>query len=155
MKSKNKRWTNEEELVIISMRAEKKSLKEIAKALNRTEGAVSMRCCKLIDECKLEKTTKSKINYEELAKYASHNVGNIKKGLRQYSEEYDIPYYTVQGAYYKKRKHRTRAKDIIKNNIVMFGRGGVITNSKNSDETPNKNTLWHTIKGWLLSHLLS
>ena len=54
-RGKYKKRTNEEELVIISMRAEGKSVKEIATALGRTLPSTQHFINKLINECKIEK----------------------------------------------------------------------------------------------------
>lgn len=150
-----KKWTDDEDLVIISMRAEKKSSKEIAKALGRSISSVNCRCGMLINQCKLSKTSKTKINYHDIADCASLNFGNLSKGFKNYAKEQKVSYYTIRNAYYVKKPNRVRAKDIKKNNIIMFGKSGIIANAKNSKQKPKKDTLWHKLKGWLLSQLLS
>lgn len=150
-----KRWTNDEELVIISMRADGKSNKEIADALGRTYGAICQKVAQMIGECKIQKGRFPKVTVLEVAKIASEYCNNHSEGFRKLAEEKGVSYQYIHDLYYIKKKNKTRGKDIIKNNIVMFGKSGIITNGKNNNEEPQKSTLWHTIKGWLLSHLLS
>jgi predicted transcriptional regulator len=60
--SKNyKKWTAEEELVISRMRKEGKTIKEIAKSLNRTESSVTFRIHQMINCCTLQKKGKSSV----------------------------------------------------------------------------------------------
>lgn len=150
-----KRWTNDEELVIISMRAEGKTNKEIADALNRDYKSVCNKVSKMIGECRIQKGRPPKVTVLETAKIASEYCNNHSKGFRKLAEEKGVSYHYIHDLYYSKNKNKTRGKDIIKNNIVMFGKSGIITNGKNNNEEPQKTTLWHKIKGWLLSQLLS
>ena len=83
-RGKYKKWSAEEDSVISRMRAEGKSIREIAKSLNRSFSSVQGRVRILLGECKLQKivitgysrsvkpkttgtkkTKKSKINYQK------------------------------------------------------------------------------------------
>ena len=57
--SNYKKWSREEDLVISRMRAEGKTIKEIAKVLNRNAPGVTNHIWVLINKCELEKLTRS------------------------------------------------------------------------------------------------
>lgn len=153
---KRTRWTNEEDLVIISMRAEGKTIKEISTALNRTKGAVQMRISGLINQCKLEKkgTNVPRIDFDKVGKYVSENPGNISEALRKYAKDYNCSYNSIKTAYYKGWNSKKRVKDRGTLFTVVGKKGHTINNSKNTKHQRRSN-LWNKIKEWLFFSLLS
>lgn len=157
MKRNYKKWTNEEELVIISMRKEGKSLKEIASVLGRTPATVGVRCSKLINACKIEKRkggVPSKLNYEQIGNYVSENPNNIRDAFRKYAEDNNCSWGTVASAYYKRRPNKTRVKDSGNWFTIVGKKGHTINNNKVSESNKTSN-LWTKLKDLLLSSLLS
>lgn len=156
-RGKYKKWTNEEELVIISMRAEGKTAIEIAKKLNRSDWSVRARIKKLINECKVElKHPKSTpLDYDKIGEYVSKNPGNISEAFRKYAKDYGCSIHSVHGAYYcRSNKKQKRIKDR-ENLFTIVGKNGhTIGNSKNTT-TIKRSNLWSKLKDWLLQSLLS
>jgi IS30 family transposase len=156
-RGKYKKWTNEEELVIISMRADGKTSIEIAKKLNRTPDSVRGRVKKLINECKIElkQTKSSPLDYDKIGEYVSKSPGNISKAFRKYANDYGCSVNSVHGAYYcRTNKSKQRVKDR-GNFFTVVGKNGHTTgNSKNTTNVKRSN-LWTKVKDWLLQSLLS
>lgn len=151
-----KKWTNEEELVIISMRAEGKTAEEISKKLNRSIYSTSNRIRKLINECRVElkETHSSPVDYDKIGEYVSKNPGNIQKAFRQYAKKYGCSVSTVHSAYYSKTRKKQRIKDRGALFTLVGKNGHTINNSKVSNNI-KKSNLWTRMKEWLLSSLLS
>ena len=163
-----KKWSAEEDLVISRMRAEGKSINEIAKSLNRSFFSVQNRICILIEECKLrkktitgysrsvkpkttgtKKTKKSKIDAQKVLQYVSETPWNISSAFRRYSEESGIPVKTIAGAYYCRSSRRTRIKDMGPA-LSIVGVGGHTTNNgKNTNDLYKPSNLWQKIKRWI------
>ena len=156
-KREYKKWTNNEELVIISMRADGKTAVEIAKKLNRSDWSVRARIKKLINECKIElKHSKSSpLDYDKIGEYVSKNPGNIRKAFRKYANDYGCSVNSVHCAYYcRTNKSKQRVKDR-GNFFTVVGKNGHTTgNSKNTTNVKRSN-LWTKVKDWLLQSLLS
>lgn len=156
-KREYKKWTNNEELVIISMRADGKTAVEIAKKLNRSDWSVRARIKKLINECKVElKHPKSTpLDYDKIGEYVSKSPGNISKAFRKYANDYGCSVNSVHCAYYcRSNKSKQRVKDR-GNFFTVVGKNGHTTgNSKNTTNVKRSN-LWTKVKDWLLQSLLS
>lgn len=157
-RGKYKKRTNEEELVIISMRAEGKSAKEIATALGRSVVSTRHFINKLINECKIEKKSSSKyskINKEELVNLIAKNPGNIREAFRKYAEKTGLSINTIHHAYYcKANTNKKRIKDSTTILTVVSKYGHTNNNSKNTTNIARSN-IWLKIKDWLCSALLS
>lgn len=154
-----KKWTNEEDLVIISMRKEGKTAKDIAVVLGRTEKTIYVRISKLINECKVEKKSGgciARLDYEKIAKYVSENPNNLRNAFRKYAQEIGVSWSSVASAYYSKNylKNQTRVKDKGVLFTVVGKNGHTVHNSKNC-KTIKRSNLWSKMKEWLLSSLLS
>lgn len=159
MRKNYKRWTNDEESVLISMRKSGKTCKEIAKTLKRTEQAVFWHCHKLIDECKLEKKTSGPtriLDYDRIAQYVSENPANIRACFKKYADEVGVKWTSVQSAYYSRSYSRTQERIKDRGNLftIVGKKGHTTNNDKNSDLIKTSN-LWEKMKDWLLSSLLS
>lgn len=160
MKNNNyKKWTNEEDLVIISMRKEGKTAKDIAVALGRTTNTIYVRLSKLINECKIEKKVgglPSKLNFEKIATYVSESPNNLRNAFKKYAKEIDVSWTTVASAYYSKGyiKNQIRVKDkgVL---FTVIGKNGHTTHNSKNCETIKRSNLWSRMKEWLLSSLLS
>lgn len=152
-----KKWTNDEELVIISMRAEGKTAGEISKKLNRSVYATRNRIKKLINECRVElkETHSAPVDYDKIGEYVSKNPGNLQKAFRQYATKYGCSVGTVSNAYYgRTRSKKQRVKDRGTLFTVIGKNGHTINNSKVTNSIKRSN-LWSKMKDWLLSSLLS
>ena len=149
MKSAYKKWTNDEELVVISMRKEGKSIKEIAKQLNRPFYSVSNKCNRLIATKKIE-PRRSKMDYDKIGEFVSKNPGNITEGFRQYSAYSGFAVASIANAYYQKKQpgQKIRVKDRGELFTVIGKAGHTINNSKNTCIIKKKN-LWQKIKKYL------
>lgn len=167
-RGKYKKWSAEEDLVISRMRTEGKSIREIAKALNRSYCSVQNRIRILLGECKLQKmvitgysrsvkpkttstkkTKKSKIDAQKVLQYVSETPWNISSAFRRYSEESGIPVKTIAGAYYCRSSRRTRIKDMGPA-LSIVGVGGHTTNNgKNTNDLYKPSNLWQKIKRWV------
>lgn len=163
-----KRWTSEEEAVIVSMRAKGNSDREIAKALNRTYGSIhnrinfmmikgeiskKKRCNKVATI--VESKRKSKIDYYEVAKRVAENPGNLQAVFRKYAKEVGVSVESVHRAYYNPSQSRTRIKDLVHIFTVVGQKGFGPNNSKNFNEPIKKSNIWTKFKEWLCSSLLS
>lgn len=156
-RGKYKKRTNEEELVIISMRAEGKSAREIAAALGRSVVSTRHFINKLINECKIEKKGSkcSKINKDELVDLIAKNPGNIQEAFRKYAEKTGLSMHTIHHAYYSKTNtNKKRIKDSTTILTVVSKYGHTNNNSKNTTNIARSN-IWLKIKDWLCSALLS
>ena len=154
-RGKYKKWTNDEELVIISMRAEGKSIKEIANALNRTYPSTQHFVKKLIDECKIAKRANtSKVNASELLEFIARNPGNIQRAFRQYSEKTGLSIGTIHSVYYGKYKNKKSIKESSTVFTVISKYGHTLRNGKNTPEI-KRSKLWSKMKEWLFASLLS
>lgn len=167
-RGKYKKWSAEEDIVISRMRAEGKSIREIAKALNRSFPSVQGRVRVLLGECKLQKivitgysrsvkpetigtkkTKKSKIDAQKVLQYVSETPWNITSAFRRYSDESGIPVKTINNAYYCRSPHRTRIKDMGPA-LSIVGIGGHTTNNgKNTNDLYRPSSLWQKIKRWI------
>ena len=159
MKNKTwKKWTNDEDLVIISMRAEGKTAREIAKKLNRTDWSVRNRIKKLINECKVElkRTKSSPLDYDKIGEYVSKNPGNISEAFRKYAKDYGCSIHSVHGAYYcrSNKVKQKRVKDR-GNFFTVVGKNGHTTGNCKNTTNIKRSNLWTKIKDWLLQSLLS
>ena len=157
MKNKKyKRWTNEEESVIISMRAEGKTIKEIATVLGRTEGTTQVKISKMINQCKLEKKSNNtpRIDFDKVGKYVSENPGNISEAFRKYAKDYNCSYNSIRKAYYTGWRNKIRVKDRGTLFTVVGKKGHTTNNGKNTNNQKRSN-LWNKLKEWLFSSLLS
>lgn len=156
-RGKYKKWTNDEELVVISMRADGKTANEIAEKLNRSAWSVKNRIKKLINECKVElkHTRSTPLDYDKIGEYVSKSPGNIRKAFRKYADDYGCSVNAVSCAYYcKSRNKKQRVKDR-GNFFTVVGKNGHTTgNSKNTTNVKRSN-LWTKVKDWLLQSLLS
>lgn len=156
-RGKYKKWTNNEELVIISMRADGKTAIEIAEKLNRSAWSVRARIKKLIGECKVElkQTKSSPLDYDKIGEYVSKSPGNISKAFRKYANDYGCSVNSVHCAYYcRTNKSKQRVKDR-GNFFTVVGKNGHTTgNSKNTTNVKRSN-LWTKVKDWLLQSLLA
>lgn len=167
-RGKYKKWSAKEDLVISRMRAEGKSIREIAKALNRSFSSVQSRVRILLGECKLQKivitgysrsvkpkTTgtkrckKSKIDAQKVLQYVSETPWNISSAFKRYSEESGISIKAISNAYYCRSPHRTRIKDMGPA-LSIVGVGGHTTNNgKNTNDLYKSSSLWQKIKRWI------
>lgn len=155
----HKRWTNEEDLVIISMRKEGKTLKEIATKLNRTYGSIVGRVHYLINTCSIEKKKSnnktSRLNSEVLLGYIANSPGNLHEAFRKYAKDYNLsPKYIKNRYYAKNRKGKQRIKDSGAVFTIVSKTGHTLNNSKNTNVI-HKSNLWQKIKTWLYGCLLS
>lgn len=167
-RGKYKKWSAKEDIVISRMRAEGKSVREIAKALNRSFSSVQGRVRILLGECKLQKviitgysrsvkpkttgtkkTKKSKIDAQKVLQYVSETPWNIQDAFRKYSKESGIPVKTISNAYYCKCKPRTRIKDMGPALSVVGVKGHTINNGKNTTHLCVYSNLWQKIKLWV------
>ena len=149
MKRAYKRWTNEEDLVIINLRKEGKTIKEIATTLNRSVGSVVGRIHTLLLSNKIEKH-ESKLDYAKIADYVSKNPGNIKEAFRKYAKTSGYSIKTISKAYYQKKQScgRVRIKDS-GNLFIVLGKTGHTTNNEKNTNRIQKSTLWQKIKRFL------
>ena len=157
MKRSYKRWTNEEEQVIISMRAEGYSIKEIAKAINRKPKDVQNKVCKLINECKVSKkgSIPKKLDYDRIVEVISKYPGNLREAFRVYAKEANCSARSVANAYYdSKYSNGNRIKDRGTIFTIVSKEGHTINNSKITN-TIQKSNLWNRIKNWIIKSLLS
>lgn len=163
-----KKWSREEDLVISRMRAEGKTIKEIAKALNRNIPGVTNHIWKLINKCELEKLTRnqkrkrfkeqgSKIDYDEVARRIENGgFGNIQACLRQYAKETGCSIATLHRAYYSESQTKLRIKDRVNAFTTITPKGYIKGAKKNTNEPINKNVgLWTKLKSWLSALLVS
>lgn len=154
-RGKYKKRTNEEDEVIIRMRAEGKTTKEIANAIGRNHSSTQHIINRLINECKVAKRCKpSKVVASDLVDTISKNPGNIQEAFRQYSKKTGISINTIHNVYYRNRKNSKRIKDSTSILTVVSKYGHTTNNSKNTQITKRSN-LWLKIKDWLYSALLS
>ena len=167
-RGKYKKWSAEEDSVISRMRAEGKSIRDIAKVLNRSLPSVQSRVRILLGECKLQKmvitgysrsvkpkttstkkTKKSKIDAQKVLQYVSETPWNISSAFKRYSEESGISVGAIHAAYYCRSPHRTRIKDMGPV-LSIVGVGGHTTNNGKNTNTLYKNSsLWQKIKRWI------
>lgn len=167
-RGKYKKWSAKEDLVISRMRTEGKSIREIAKALNRSFSSVQGRVTILLGECKLQKivitgysrsvkpkTTgtkrgkKSKIDAQKVLQYVSETPWNISSAFRRYSEESGISVRAIHAAYYCRSPHRTRIKDMGPALSIVGINGHTTNNSKNTNDLYKSSNLWQKIKRWI------
>ena len=166
--SKYKKWSREEDLVISRMRAEGKTIKEIAKALNRNVPGVANHIWVLINKCELEKLTTTqktlrnknqdnKIDYDEVARRIENGgLGNIQACLRQYAKETGCNITTLNKAYYNESQSKLRIKDRVNAYTTITPKGYIKGAKKITNEPINKNVgLWTKLKSWLSTLLLS
>lgn len=167
--SKYKKWSREEDLVISRMRAEGKTIKEIAEALNRNVPGVANHIWVLINKCELEKLTRSqkkerankeqdsKIDYDEVARRIENGgLGNVQACLRQYAKETGCSITTLQKAYYSESQTKLRIKDRVNAFTTITPKGYIKGAKKNTNEPISKNVgLWTKLKSWLSTLLLS
>ena len=133
MKRAYKRWTNEEDLVIINLRKEGKTTKKIAITLNRSVGSITSRIQYLLSSNKIKKY-ESKLDYAKIADYVSKNPGNIREAFRKYANKSGYSLKTISKAYYQKKQPcgRVRVKDSGNLFIVLGKSGHTINNEKNT-----------------------
>lgn len=167
-RGKYKKWSAEEDSVISRMRTEGKSIREIAKALNRSFCSVQGRVRILLGECKLQKivitgysrsvkpkttgtkkTKKSKIDAHKVLQYVAENPWNIQAAFRKYSKESGIPVKAISNAYYCRSKYRTRIKDMGPALSVVGVKGHTVNNGKNTNDLCVYSNLWYKIKQWV------
>lgn len=160
MKNKTwKKWTNDEDLVIISMRAEGKTASEIAKKLNRTDWSVKNRIKKLINECRIElkRVRSAPLDYDKIGEYVSKSPGNIRSAFKKYAKDYGCSISGVNNAYYcksNKKGNKIRVKDR-GNFFTVVGKNGHTTGNCKNTTNIKRSNLWTKIKDWLLQSLLS
>lgn len=149
MKRAYKRWTNEEDLVIIRLRKEGKTIKEITTMLNRPKGSVTSRVQYLLSSGKIKKR-ESKLDYAKIADYVSKNPGNIREAFRKYANKSGYSLKTIAKAYYQKKQPcgRIRIKDS-GNLFIVLGKTGHTTNNEKNTNRIQKSTLWQKIKRFL------
>ena len=167
-RGKYKKWSAEEDVVISRMRTEGKSIREIAKALNRSFSSVQGRVRILLGECKLQKivitgysrsvkpkttgtkkTKKSKIDAQKVLQYVSENPWNISSAFKRYSEESGISVKSISNAYYCKSNRKTRIKDMGPALSVVGIAGHTVNNGKNTNDLCAHSSLWQKIKYWV------
>ena len=167
-RGKYKKWSAEEDSVISRMRTEGKSIREIAKALNRSFSSVQGRVRILLGECKLQKIVitgysrsvksktistkggnKSKIDAQKVLQYVSETPWNISSAFRRYSNESGIPVKAISNAYYCRSKRRTRIKDMGPALSVVGVKGHTVNNGKNTNDLCVYSNLWYKIKQWV------
>lgn len=163
-----KKWSREEDLVISRMRAEGKTIKEIAKALNRNFPGVANHIWVLINKCELEKLTRNqkrerfkeqdnKIDYDEVARRIENGgLGNIQACLRQYAKETGCKITTLHKAYYNESQIKLRIKDRVNAYTAITPKGYIKGAKKITNEPINKNKgLWMQLKSWLSTRFFS
>lgn len=167
-RGKYKKWSAEEDIVISRMRTEGKSIREIAKVLNRSFPSVQSRVRILLGECKLQKivitgysrsakpiitgTKKcriSKIDAQKVLQYVSETPWNISSAFKRYSDESGISVKAISNAYYCRSKHRTRIKDMGPALSVVGVKGHTVNNGKNTNDLYKSSSLWQKIKRWV------
>lgn len=167
-RGKYKKWSAEEDIVISRMRTEGKSIREIAKALNRSFHSVNGRVRILLGECKLQKivitgysrsvkpkttstkkTKKSKIDAKKVLQYVSETPWNISAAFKRYSEESGISVKAINNAYYCRSPHRTRIKDMGPALSIVGVKGHTVNNGKNTNDLCVYSNLWYKIKHWV------
>ena len=167
-RGKYKKWSAEEDSVISRMRTEGKSIREIAKALNRSFSSVQGRVRILLGECKLQKIVitgysrsvksktistkggnKSKIDAQKVLQYVSETPWNISSAFKRYSEESGISVKAINNAYYCRSPHRTRIKDMGPALSIVGINGHTTNNSKNTNNLYKSSNLWQKIKRWV------
>lgn len=155
MKRAYKRWTNEEDLVIINLRKEGKTTKKIAITLNRSVGSITSRIQYLLSSNKIKKY-ESKLDYAKIADYVSKNPGNIREAFRKYANKSGYSLKTISKAYYQKKQPcgRVRVKDS-GNLFIVLGKSGHTINNEKNTNIIKKSNLWQKIKKCLSSFLLS
>ena len=171
-RGKYKKWSAEEDSVISRMRTEGKSIRDIAKALNRSFSSVQGRVRILLGECKLQKIVitgysrsvksktistkggnKSKIDAQKVLQYVSETPWNISSAFRRYSNESGISVKAISNAYYCRSKRRTRIKDMGPALSVVGVKGHTVNNSKNTNDLCVYSNLWYKIKQWVWRYL--
>lgn len=180
MKNKGKKWTDEEDVVIIRLRKRGKSIPEIAKTLERTYGATSMRVSKLIGECKIKKKRytptkrlsvgymqctqtsptkivkgRSKMDAAKILQYVSETPWNIQSAFRRYSEESGFSVSSIHSFYYHRNKARTRLKDRGAVFTLVGKQGHTIENGKNTNHLWSKSNIWKVLKDFFTPRYLS
>jgi hypothetical protein len=167
-RGKYKKWTAEEDVVISRMRTEGKSVREIAKALNRSFSSVQGRVRILLGECKLQKIVitgysrsvksktigtkggnKSKIDAQKVLQYVSETPWNIQAAFRKYSKESGISVKAISNAYYCRSKNRIRIKDMGPALSIVGISGHTTNNGKNTNDLYRPSSLWQKIKRWI------
>lgn len=167
-RGKYKKWSAEEDAVISRMRTEGKSIREIAKALNRSFCSVQGRVRILLGECKLQKivitgysrsvkpkttgTKKhriSKINAQKVLQYVSETPWNISSAFKRYSKESGISVKAISNAYYCRSKRRTRIKDMGPALSIVGIKGHTVNNGKNTNHLHKPSNIWYKIKTWV------
>lgn len=167
-RGKYKKWSAEEDIVISRMRTEGKSIRETAKALNRSYHSVQGRIRILLGECKLQKivitgysrsvkpkttstkkTKKSKIDAQKVLQYVSETPWNISSAFKRYSEESGISVKAISTAYYCRSPYRTRIKDMGPALSIVGVRGHTTNNGKNTNDLYKYSSLWQKIKYWV------
>ena len=167
-RGKYKKWSAEEDSVISRMRNEGKSIREIAKALNRSFSSVQGRVRILLGECKLQKIVitgysrsvksktistkggnKSKIDAQKVLQYVSETPWNISSAFRRYSNESGISVKAISNAYYCRSKRRTRIKDMGPALSVVGVKGHTVNNGKNTNDLCIPSNIWQKIKYWV------
>ena len=103
MEAKRKRFTNDEDKVIVGMYNDKMSDKDIASAINRTIGSVKQRIFflkgkGLIKSSKQLKWTDALEN--ELVNTIHKNPGNLSVRFREFAEKYNTTANAVSSYYY-------------------------------------------------------
>lgn len=151
-----KKWTNDEDLVIISMRAANKTSIEISKELGRSFWSVRNRIKKLINECKVElkQTRSAPLDYDKIGDYVARNPGNIQNAFRKFAKDNGCSVSSVHSAYYCKSRRKQRVKDS-GNFFTLVGKTGHTTNNSKICNSVKRSNLWTKLKEWLLSSLLS
>lgn len=139
-----KKWTNDEEQVIIGMRKNKCSVKEIADVLGRSTNAVKARIFFLRKKGILVNRKSIKWNEKldkEVVNTLHKNPGNLRDGFREFANKHNVSPETVSTRYYKA---------IIDSPHFIFSLFGKFRKSKNrknyKKEQATGHKMWNIIK---------
>lgn len=143
------KWTDEEDSVIVSMHAEKKSISAIAETLNLSVGVVRSRVWYLRQKGILHsyltfKWTDAK--EKELVTILHKNEGNLQNGFREFAEKYNISKTAVEARYYNANTKKGRVMDKYPI-FTTFGRYRGANNRKIYTRKESKgHKIWNIIK---------
>lgn len=177
---KYKKWSSDEEKVLIRLRNEGNTIPEIAQIMKRSIKSVAGKTQKLINCCQVAKvrrkrvTTKKKrtanvgfmqklsqntnvdfkykgkVDIAKVQQYVAENPWNIQAAFRRYSAESGINVSTIHNLYYCRRKGG-RIKDGKELFTNVGSKGRSTRNSKNTNKNFVLCNLWQKILGWLHS----
>lgn len=143
MNNKEKKWTPDEDKVLIGMYGTHNAVKEISKILDRPTKSIIARIYFLRSNGIIKPTQRMRWTEnkdKELATIIQKTPGNIRAGLREFADANNTSFNAVQQRYYK----------IIINKypiLSVFGRHRNSFNKKNFNKKESKgHRLWNIIK---------